>query len=139
MKRKLYWQPEAATAIIYWSFTMMILFISLILSLENTRPYWKSNLVLAVFFFFVWLGIHRSMLIRNDLLLIRYARLWKKSLISLPEIEKWQIINRLISITDHQKTYTFTLREKRCGMVRNFFFKKKSLKKGCRSKPTSNS
>ncbi|MFB8528103.1 EbsA family protein [Enterococcus casseliflavus] len=121
MKRKLYWQPEAATAIIYWSFAMMILFISLILSLENTRPYWKSNLVLAVFFFFVWLGIHRSMLIRNDLLLIRYARLWKKSLISLPEIEKWQIINRLISITDHQKTYTFTLRKKDVAWLETFF------------------
>ena len=124
MKRKLYWQPEAATAIIYWSFTMMILFISLILSLENTRPYWKSNLVLAVFFFFVWLGIHRSMLIRNDLLLIRYARLWKKSLISLPEIEKWQIISRLISITDHQKTYTFTLRKKDVAWLETFFQEK---------------
>ncbi|WEL49103.1 EbsA family protein [Enterococcus casseliflavus] len=124
MKRKLYWQPEAATAIIYWSFTMMILFISLILSLENTRPYWKSNLVLAVFFFFVWLGIHRIMLIRNDLLLIRYARLWKKSLISLPEIEKWQIINRLISITDHQKTYTFTLRKKDVAWLETFFQEK---------------
>ena len=124
MKRKLYWQPEAATAIIYWSFTMMILFISLILSLENTRPYWKSNLVLAVFFFFVWLGIHRSMLIRNDLLLIRYARLWKKSLISLPEIEKWQIINRLISITDHQKTYTFTLLKKDVAWLETFFQEK---------------
>ncbi|MFR0815773.1 MAG: EbsA family protein [Enterococcus casseliflavus] len=124
MKRKLYWQPEAATAIIYWSFAMMILFISLILSLENTRPYWKSNLVLAVFFFFVWLGIHRIMLIRNDLLLIRYARLWKKSLISLPEIEKWQIINRLISITDHQKTYTFTLRKKDVAWLETFFQEK---------------
>ena len=124
MKRKLYWQPEAATAIIYWSFTMMILFISLILSLENTIPYWKSNLVLDVFFFFVWLGIHRSMLIRNDLLLIRYARLWKKSLISLPEIEKWQIINRLISITDHQKTYTFTLRKKDVAWLETFFQEK---------------
>lgn len=124
MKRKLYWQPEAATAIIYWSFTMMILFISLILSLENTRPYWKSNLVLAVFFFFVWLGIHRSMLIRNDLVLIRYARLWKKSLISLPEIEKWQIINRLISITDHQKSYTFTLRKKDVAWLETFFQEK---------------
>ncbi|WP_270792386.1 EbsA family protein [Enterococcus casseliflavus] len=124
MKRKLYWQPEAATAIIYWSFTMMILFISLILSLENTRPYWKSNLVLAVFFFFVWLGIHRSMLIRNDLVLIRYARLWKKSLISFPEIEKWQIINRLISITDHQKTYTFTLRKKDVAWLETFFQEK---------------
>ena len=124
MKRKLYWQPEAATAIIYWSFTMMILFISLILSLENTRPYWKSNLVLAVFFFFVWLGIHRSMLIRNDLVLIRYARLWKKSLISLPEIENWQIINRLISITDHQKTYTFTLRKKDVAWLETFFQEK---------------
>jgi len=124
MKRKLYWQPEAATANIYWSFTMMILFISLILSLENTRAYWKSNLVLAFFFFFVWLGIHRSMLIRNDLLLIRYARLWKKSLISLPEIEKWQIINRLISITDHQKTYTFTLRKKDVAWLETFFQEK---------------
>ncbi len=124
MKRKLYWQPEAATAIIYWSFTMMILFISLILSLENTRPYWKSNLVLTVFIFFVWLGIHRSMFIRNDLLLIRYARLWKKSLISLPEIEKWQIINRLISITDHQKTYTFTLRKKDMAWLETFFQEK---------------
>ena len=124
MKRKLYWQPEAATAVICWSFTMMILFISLILSLENTRPYWKSNLVLAVFCFFVWLGIHRSMLIRNDLLLIRYARLWKKSLISLPEIEKWQIINRLISITDHQKTYTFTLRKKDVAWLETFFQEK---------------
>ncbi|WP_429947592.1 EbsA family protein [Enterococcus sp. DIV1297f] len=124
MKRKLYWQPEAATAIIYWSFTMMILFISLILSLENTRPYWKSNLVLAVFFFFVWLGIHRSILIRNDLLLIRYARLWKKSLVSLTEIEKWQIENHLISITDHQKMYTFTLRKKDVVWLETFFQEK---------------
>ena len=78
MKRKLYWQPEAATAIIYWSFAMMILFISLILSLENTRPYWKKQPRFSRLFLFVWLGIHRSMLIRNDLLLIRYALMEEK-------------------------------------------------------------
>jgi hypothetical protein len=64
------------------------------------------------------------MLIRNDLLLIRYARLWKKRLISLPEIEKWQIKNRLISITDHQKTYTFTLRKKDVAWLETFFQEK---------------
>jgi hypothetical protein len=58
------------------------------------------------------------------LLLIRYARLWKKSLVSLPEIEKWQIENHLISITDHQKTYTFTLRKKDVVWLETFFQEK---------------
>ncbi len=43
MKKIIRWQPEWAQTIIYWSLSLIILFFSLILSLENTRPYWKST------------------------------------------------------------------------------------------------
>ena len=49
MKKNIRWQPELAHTIIYWSLTLIILFFSLILSLENTGPYWKSNFVLGIF------------------------------------------------------------------------------------------
>ncbi len=48
-KQKFYWQPELASTIIYWSCTFCILFISLILALENNGPYLISNLVMVPF------------------------------------------------------------------------------------------
>ncbi|HAZ9029904.1 TPA: EbsA family protein, partial [Enterococcus faecium] len=55
MKKNIRWQPELAHTIIYWSLTLIILFFSLILSLENTGPYWKSNFVLGIFLVFLFL------------------------------------------------------------------------------------
>ncbi len=60
MKKIIRWQPEWAQTIIDWSLTLIILFFSLILSLENTRPYWKSNLVLGLFLIFLFLGLRRA-------------------------------------------------------------------------------
>lgn len=60
MKKKIYhWQPELSMAIIYWSCTFGILFISLILTLEKTRPYLVSNITLGFFFLLVALGLNR--------------------------------------------------------------------------------
>lgn len=71
MKKKIYhWQPELSTAIIYWSCTFGILFISLILTLENTRPYLTSNIVLVFFFVFLVLGLNRYFVIGDDDLFI---------------------------------------------------------------------
>ncbi|MBP2100040.1 EbsA family protein [Enterococcus rivorum] len=71
MKKKIYhWQPELSMAIIYWSCTFGILFISLILTLENTRPYLTSNIVLVIFFLFFALGLNRYFKIGDDDLFI---------------------------------------------------------------------
>lgn len=71
MKKRVYhWQPELSTAIIYWSCTFSILFLSLILTLEYTRPYVASNSVLGIFFFFALLGFNRYLKIEDDYLII---------------------------------------------------------------------
>lgn len=71
MKKKIYrWQPEVSVTIIYWSCTFAILFLSLILTLEHTKPYLASNIVFCVFFFFVYLGTNRYFLIGSENLTI---------------------------------------------------------------------
>ena len=71
MKKKIYrWQPEVSVSIIYWSCTFAILFLSLILTLEHTKPYLASNIVLCIFFFFVYLGANRYFLIGSENLII---------------------------------------------------------------------
>lgn len=56
-KQKFYWQLELVLIIIYWFCIFCILFISLILVLENNGFYLISNLVMVLFFVFVYLGI----------------------------------------------------------------------------------
>ncbi|MCW3745620.1 EbsA family protein [Enterococcus gallinarum] len=54
--------------------SLIVLFYSLILALENTRPYWKSNLVLGIFLFLVWLGLQRRLYLTEKTIKITYAR-----------------------------------------------------------------
>ncbi|MBP1044722.1 EbsA family protein [Enterococcus sp. BWM-S5] len=73
MKQKKYhWQPELSMAIISWSCTFAILFMSLILTLEYTRPYLVSNIVLAVFFVFALLGLNRYFKLSEQGVVIHY-------------------------------------------------------------------
>lgn len=88
MKKIIRWQPEWAQSIIYWSLTLIILFFSLILSLENTRPYWKSNIVLGIFLIFLFLGLRRAFILNAHSIKIRYAAFWKDRVITVQEIDK---------------------------------------------------
>ncbi|MFD2305520.1 EbsA family protein [Enterococcus termitis] len=99
MKKKVYyWQPELSTAIIYWSCTFGILFLSLILMLEHTRPYLTSNIVLGVFFFFALLGLNRYFILKEDQLIIHTLLPIKRSTISLSSIDSIQIGPKSIQI-----------------------------------------
>lgn len=111
MKRKFFWQPEAATAIIYWSLTMIVLFYSLILALEHTHPYWKSNLVLAVFFLFVYLGLRRTVSLEDTQMTIYYARFWKKRIILFSDIDHICIEGRLLKISTGDGHWTAAFRK----------------------------
>jgi hypothetical protein len=72
MKKKAYrWQPELSITIICWSSIFAILFVSLILSLEYTRPYLVSNVVLVFFFLFGYLGIRRQFVLHSKQLIIK--------------------------------------------------------------------
>lgn len=98
MKKIIRWQPEWAQTIIYWSLSLIILFFSLILSLENTRPYWKSNLVLGLFLVFLFLGYRRSFVLTTHFIKIRYAAFWKDKDIKLGDIDSVTSIKQGIKI-----------------------------------------
>jgi len=89
MKKNSYkWQPEMATAIIYWSCTFGILFLSLILTLEHTRPYFVSNIVFLIFVFFFFLGNNRYFKLEKQSLFIHALLPKKRQLIEFSSIEK---------------------------------------------------
>lgn len=121
MKQKLFWQPETATFIINWSATLILLFYSLILALENTRPYWKSNLFLGFFFLVVAINLQRRIVIKKDTLIIYYARIWRKRKLTISEIQQVSIKKRHIRIETKQEISVFVLRRKDIKTLEDFF------------------
>ncbi|EOH98672.1 hypothetical protein UAW_01268 [Enterococcus haemoperoxidus ATCC BAA-382] len=99
MKKRVYhWQPELSTAIIYWSCTFGILFLSLILTLEHTRPYLISNIVLGLFFFFAFLGCNRYFMIEDEFLIVHALLPMRRKKITLPSIEMIRVGPKCIEI-----------------------------------------
>ena len=114
MKKNIRWQPELAHTIIYWSLTLIILFFSLILSLENTGPYWKSNIVLGVFFVFLFLGWRRSFILKSNSVIIRYAAFWKDREITVGQIRSLTPTNTGVQMTlqNEKAPSVFMMRKK---------------------------
>ncbi|MGX7162879.1 EbsA family protein [Enterococcus massiliensis] len=110
--KKYHWQPELSISIIYWSVTLMILFYSLTLSLENTRPYWKSNLVLLFFFFMAIIGFLRWFFVKETYLLVYYSRFWKRDRFYYQGIQKICSLPNGIELTYKNKTHHFLMRKK---------------------------
>lgn len=99
MKKRVYhWQPELSTAIIYWSCTFGILFLSLILTLEYTRPYLVSNIVLGIFFFFALLGCNRYFKIVDGYLIVHALLPVRRKKITLTTIEMIRVGPKCIEI-----------------------------------------
>ncbi|WP_270789397.1 EbsA family protein [Enterococcus diestrammenae] len=110
--KRYHWQPELAISIIYWSLTLMVLFYSLTLSLENTRPYWKSNLVLAAFALLIVIGCRRTMFFGEDRLLVRYARFWKWDAYYLEDMKEITLNPNGLSFVYEGVAHTFIFRKK---------------------------
>lgn len=98
MKKTIRWQPEPAQLIIYWSFTFIILFASLIMALENTRPYLGSNLVLGVFFFLILIGLRRGGRFTEEGVKVYRTFFWKDSFFPFETIEKLVFSNKQLKI-----------------------------------------
>jgi predicted type IV restriction endonuclease len=123
MRRNFFWQPESATAIIYWSSSLIVLFYSLILALENTRPYWKSNLVLVVFLLLFWIGLRRRLSLKETEIKIIYSRFWKRESIPYTAIQAIEIENRHLRITVNDHSSTFVMRKRDLAILQQLIAK----------------
>lgn len=97
-QKKYHWQPELSTAIISWSCTFAILFMSLILTLEYTRPYLVSNIVLAVFFIFALLGLNRYFKLTDQGMVIHYLLPFRKKELRFERIQTVRVGTKSIEI-----------------------------------------
>lgn len=113
-KEYYFWQPELYLSLISWSATFFVLFVSLIMSLENNQPYLASNVVLGLFFLLVICGVQRRFRVVENHLEIIYFIPLKREKILLKEI--YQVIEgpkgiRLI-LKNKKETRTFMMKEK---------------------------
>lgn len=106
-----------ATRIIHFNYLLVSYtddsFYSLTLSLENTRPYWKSNLVLLFFFFMAIIGFLRWFFVKETYLLVYYSRFWKRDRFYYQGIQKICSLPNGIELTYKNKTHHFLMRKKR--------------------------
>ncbi|MGC6767868.1 EbsA family protein [Enterococcus sp. LJL128] len=120
-QKKYFWQPELSTAVIYWSCTFAILFMSLILSLEYTRPYLVSNLVMVVFFIFAYLGFNRYFKLTATSLYIHYFLPFHKKELLLENIRLVKVGTKSIEIISEDfssgsRIYLMTKKQKQ-GLI----------------------
>ena len=97
-QKKFHWQPETASSLIFWSSALFLFFFSLIMALENAKPYPASILLTIVSLFILFLGWRRKIILDQSSLRITYARFWKRRTLSLANIRSIKQVNNHICI-----------------------------------------
>jgi len=109
---KIRWQPERSLAIIYWSVTLIFLFLSLTFILERAEVHWKSMLFMVIFLLLFYLGYRRAIIVHKNGLQINYARFWKTDYLPFNQIESIQISVNFVTINLKKQKLELSLRKK---------------------------
>ncbi len=115
-KYKIRWQPERSLAIIYWSVTLIFLFLSLTFILERAEVHWKSMIFMLVFLLLLYLGYRRAIIVHKNGLQINYARFWKTDYFTFDEIESVEITANFVTINLKNHKLELRLSKKRVGL-----------------------
>ncbi|MGT2866022.1 EbsA family protein [Streptococcus fryi] len=111
-KIRYHWQPELSWATIYWSFTMMPLFIALSLLYERTERPSYVFMLLGLFLTLSILGVHRYFVIRDDTLEMVSFNLFKSRKLNISEICKIEVTKSTLKLIMRDDTsYLFQMRK----------------------------
>ncbi|MDC7952013.1 EbsA family protein [Liquorilactobacillus mali] len=120
MNKKFWYQPDIATSIICWSFTLMILLLSILLWLEITVFQIWTVIVFLIFcvvsliqFFLRWIEISDEKLIVHTIIPQNTKKL------ELSDIENVRVGKYGISITVKKQKYHFIMRKSNCEILYN--------------------
>ncbi|MBM7641726.1 EbsA family protein [Streptococcus loxodontisalivarius] len=112
-KVRYHWQPELTWFIIYWSITMIPIFIGLSLLYERTKIPNSVFFLFAVFIILLSLGFHRYFLIPGDgTLKVISLNPFKPSKIIISEIKKIEVTKSTVTfILSNGKERIFYMRK----------------------------
>ena len=121
-QKRFFYQPDLTTAIIDWSWTMIILIIGIIIAFEITHFQWITALFIIVFLVLAALQIFRRTVVISPSRLV-FNRLLVKDYLSVPvkDIRQPIFTKHTMTITVHGEVMTFSFTQRSLNSIKLLF------------------
>lgn len=120
-QKRFFYQPDLTTAVIDWSWTLIVLIIGIIIAFEITHFQWITALFIAVFLILAALQIFRRTVVISPSRLV-FNRLLVKEYLSVPikDIRQPIFTKHTMTITVHGEVMTFSFTQRSLNSIKNF-------------------
>ena len=120
-QKRFFYQPDLTTAIIDWSWTLVVLIIGIIIAFEITHFQWITALFIVIFLILAALQIFRRTVVISPSLFV-FNRLLVKEYLSVPvkDIRQPIFTKHTMTITVHGEVMTFSFTQRSLNSIKHF-------------------
>ncbi|HJA22622.1 MAG TPA: EbsA family protein [Candidatus Limosilactobacillus intestinavium] len=120
-QKRFFYQPDLTTAIIDWSWTLLILIIGIIIAFEITHFQWITALFIVIFLILAALQIFRRTVVISPSRFV-FNRLLVKEYLSVPvkDIRQPIFTKHTLTITVHGEVMTFSFTQRSLNSIKHF-------------------
>ena len=120
-QKRFFYQPDLTTAIIDWSWTLLVLIIGIIIAFEITHFQWITALFIVIFLILAALQIFRRTVVISPSRLV-FNRLLVKEYLSVPvkDIRQPIFTKHTLTITVHGEVMTFSFTQRSLNSIKHF-------------------
>lgn len=120
-EKRYFYQPDMTTAIIDWSWTLIILVIGIIIAFEITHFNWITAVFIIVFLILAGLEIFSRTVIVTPSKMV-FSRVMSHNFLSIPlkDIRQPLFTKHTLSITVNGEVMTFTFTQRSLQSIRHF-------------------
>ena len=118
---RFFYQPDLTTAIIDWSWTLLVLIIGIIIAFEITHFQWITALFIVIFLILAALQIFRRTVVISPSRFV-FNRLLVKEYLSVPvkDIRQPIFTKHTLTITVHGEVMTFSFTQRSLNSIKHF-------------------
>ena len=120
-QKRFFYQPDLTTAIIDWSWTLLVLIIGIIIAFEITHFQWITALFIVIFLILAALQIFRRTVVISPSRFV-FNRLLVKEYLSVPvkDIRQPIFTKHTLTITVHGEVMTFSFTQRSLNSIMHF-------------------
>lgn len=120
-QKRFFYQPDLTTAIIDWSWTLLVLIIGIIIAFEITHFQWITALFIVIFLILAALQIFRRTVVISPSRFV-FNRLLVKEYLSVPvkDIRQPIFTKHTLTITVHGEVMTFSFTQQSLNSIKHF-------------------
>lgn len=120
-QKRFFYQPDLTTAIIDWSWTLVVLIIGIIIAFEITHFQWITALFIVIFLILAALQIFRRTVVISPSRFV-FNRLLVKEYLSVPvkDIRQPIFTKHTMTITVHGEVMTFSFTQRSLNSIKHF-------------------